>query len=455
MEPKRAFSELRRLPAAHGGALFAAVLVLPLFAGCSTHADRLREVRLQFYDGQVAAASAMLDRQLQRIGRKEDDVLKLDRAIVDLAAGRPHQAEQTLREVRDRFDFLEQKALGEMALAAATDDTQLSYPGEDYEKVLVRVFLCLSNLMHDGGDAAAYALQVSQKQQAIIDAGGPTPEENPKLSYKMLALGPYLHAALAEENPLESGTTRRCREVVCSWEPAFRDAVDDLHRAVYGRHSAPGCGVLYVFALVGKGPRKEEVAEVPTQMAMLIADRIISRTSKYSLTPTLAPVKVPAIVATVNRVACVQVQSGAAAGRTAAIADVTRMAIDQHQAVYHQILARAVARRAIKKASLYAAKDAMEVNPWISLAIDAGGVVWEATESADTRCWGLLPDQIQVLRLELPAGEHRVSLEPCDRDGPVGSRYDHRVEIVDGRNTYLLAHFPDTELVGNILSHTR
>ena len=38
------------------------------------------------------------------------------------------------------------------------------------------------------------------------------------------------------------------------------------------------------------------------------------------------------------------------------------------------------------------------------LALDVAGVVWEATESADTRCWGLLPDKIQVMRLELPAG---------------------------------------------------
>ena len=31
-------------------------------------------------------------------------------------------------------------------------------------------------------------------------------------------------------------------------------------------------------------------------------------------------------------------------------------------------------------------------------------MAWEASEAADTRCWGLLPDKIQVLRIELPAG---------------------------------------------------
>ena len=33
----------------------------------------------------------------------------------------------------------------------------------------------------------------------------------------------------------------------------------------------------------------------------------------------------------------------------------------------------------------------------------------ELPEAADTRCWGLLPDKIQVLRIELPAGRHRVT----------------------------------------------
>ena len=434
----------------------AVLLPLVMLAGCATHADRLRDVRSDFYRGNVETAAAELNSYLKKAGKKEADVLKLERAIVDLAAGRPEQAEKTLREVRDQFDYLAQKDAAEMALSMATDDTQLSYPGEDYEKVLVRAFLALSNLMHDGGDATAYSLQVSAKQQEIIQAGGPKLEENPKLAYKMVALGPYLHGALAEENPLEHDVARRCREVVCSWQPDFRDARSDLERAVYGRHSAAGNGVLYVFTLVGRGPYKEEVAEIPTQVAMLIADRILSHNSKYGLTPTLAPVKVPKIVATPNRIRTVLVYSeGQLQGQTATITDVSEMAVRQHEAVYPQILARAVVRRVVKKGALYAAKDALDVNPWVSLAFDVGGVVWEATESADTRCWGLLPDQIQVLRVELPAGEHRIGLQAGDGRGPMGTIYDHTIHIADGRNSYLLANFPNERLVGQILSSQR
>jgi hypothetical protein len=88
-----------------------------------------------------------------------------------------------------------------------------------------------------------------------------------------------------------------------------------------------------------------------------------------------------------------------------------------------------------------------------SIALDAVGVAWEASEAADTRAWSLLPDRIQVLRIELPAGKHQVVLEPMITGGPPGGAYEQEVEIANGRNTYVLANFPDSRLVGKILAN--
>ena len=66
--------------------------------------------------------------------------------------------------------------------------------------------------------------------------------------------------------------------------------------------------------------------------------------------------------------------------------------------------------------------------------LDVAGVVWEATESADTRCWGLLPDKIQVLRLELPAGTHQLALQPVSANGvPQGPPQPATVQVAAGR----------------------
>ena len=150
-------------------------------SGCATHADRLTSIRGAYYGGRIAKARNIVSEALDE--REQDrDVLKLERAMVELAEGNPQQAERTLREVRDSFDFLEQKDIGESVLANFKDDNQLAYSGEDYEKVLIRCFLALSSLMHDGIDAEAYALQVADKQRQIIHAGTDEEGNNPKLA---------------------------------------------------------------------------------------------------------------------------------------------------------------------------------------------------------------------------------------------------------------------------------
>jgi hypothetical protein len=441
-------------------ARLARVAVLVAFAltagGCATYADRLREARVQFYGNQVEQSMTTLDKHIEK-KRSDADVLKLDRAVVQLAAGRPREAEKTLREVRDSFDYLEQASAKDLVLSNLTDDTARAYSGEDYEKVLIRAFLALTNLMGDGGDATAYSLQVGDVQQRIIQNGAEASGENPKLAYKRVAFGAYLCGALREETHSNYDDVIRCSATVAEWEPSFSYGLKDLQRAQFGHHSEKGNGVLYVFTLVGRGPRKEEAVELPTTVALLVADRILSATGKHTLPPNIAPVKVPKIVLSPREFQGVEVAvAGQPVGVTDTITDVGQIAAQQCEALYPQTIARAVVRRVVKKGIIYTGKEiaGVENHSLLNVAMDVGGVVWEATESADTRCWGLLPDRIQVLRVELPAGDHRITLQPLGGYRR-GQRHSVDVKIADGRNTYLLANFPEDHLVGNILVSQR
>ncbi len=430
-------------------------------AGCATHADRLRDVRQEYFEGNLDEAAARIDEGLRR-AESDADVLRLDLAMVHLASGRPADAERLLRSVRDRFDYLEQADAAEAARSLLTDDQARGYAGEDYEKVLIRAMLALANLMHDGGDAGAYALQMADKQEQIIrriaaDRGGETtvpPGPQPP-EFHRVALAPYLRGILREQTHLNYDDVARAYAQVVSWQPGFQAGQEDLRRATYGHHSARGNGVLYAFAFVGRGPYKEEALEVPTTAAMLVADHIISAVGEQTVPPTVAPVKVPRVVVGGSPIDSVRVLvDGQPGGRTETITDVGRFAVEQHRADYTQVLARAVARRAVKKAMVYAAKEASGVakNSLAGLMWDLGGVAWEATEAADTRCWGLLPDKIQIARIELPAGRHRVTLVPARGAQALGGVNSVDVEVADGRNTYLLASFPDDRLVGQVLT---
>jgi uncharacterized protein len=450
----RAAAAVRDLPVVLVSGLLLVALLLS-GSGCSTYEQHVRLMREQFYAGDLTGARATIEKVRKR-HRKEADVVALESAIVSLTNGDPKQAERTLREVRDHFDHFEQTSAAELAASMLADDNRRSYAGEDYEKVLIRAFLAISNLMSDGGDAGAYALQVADKQQQIIEAGADKNGENPKLAYQRVALGPYIHGLLREQTHANYDDAARDSAIVCSWQPDFPFGQQDLERATHGHHSAPGNGVLYVFALVGRGPYKETSLEIPTTAALLVADRILSATNKYTLPPTIAPVKVPKVVVpgTVVRDVRVSVDRQAVGG-TATISDIGHMAVQQYDAIFPRVLARAVVRRVVKKGIVLGAKEAtgQSSNTLGSLALDAVGVAWEASEAADTRAWSLLPDKIQVLRIELPAGDHQIVLEPMTAYGTPSGAYEQAVTIGNGRNTYVLANFPDSRLVGKILTN--
>jgi uncharacterized protein len=437
------------------------LVVIAAVCGCASHVDRVVSVRNDFYAGKLESARAEVQ-ELRDKHKSDEDVFDLDRAMIELCAGHPKEAEKLLRHVRDDFDKYEEKSAKEIATSMLTDDTKIAYPGEDHEKILVRTFLALSNLMADGGDAHAYALQIGAKQQELTekyeqDLAKHTPEgeelpATPELP--QVALGPYVRAMLHEESALDANEVVRAREMVVSYVPEFRDGEADLERALGEASCAPDHGAIYLFTLVGRGPIKEVSEDVPTQISLLIADQIISALGSQTLPPTIAPIKVAKVVRRPNRIQAVQADmDGSSVGTTATLVDVGELAEAHYQAHYHEILAMAVARRTIKKGAIYLAKEKMnaDTNPALDILLTIGGIAWEASEAADTRCWGLLPETIQVLRIEAPVGARTLKLQAIDAHGAYGVPDSVSVNVYEQRNTYVLANFPDSQLVGKIL----
>ena len=94
-------------------------------------------------------------------------------------------------------------------------------------------------------------------------------------------------------------------------------------------------------------------------------------------------------------------------------------------------IARAVARSGVKLAITRAIEtEAGEKNETVGRILgavaNAGAVL---SERADIRSWALVPDRLELLRLDLPAGEHRIVLSL-----PTGERVDlGAVSVVPGR----------------------
>jgi len=456
--------------------LWQLILVFCLLTGCASFGERTADLRSDFANGNLEKANTEIDKALKKRKQSDADVLKLNRAIIALSSGNPKEAERLLREVRDNFDRLENeraKLVAEKTVSMLLDDNSVSYAGEDYEKVLIRVFLAISNLMHDGTDAPAYALQIGHKQNEIVQKGAvQDPRDsrkkiNPKAAaYRQVAIGQYLIGAMQEATFRNRDDVIKAYETVNVWEPDFIHGRHDLERARHGIHSQPGNGVVYVFALVGSGPFKvQENCEV-LQEAQIWTTFLIAMMSNRPTIPDFAPVMIPQIVrSTDSRTALAVSIGGQWNGWTETLTDINRMAEEQFEAMKPQIVARAVVRRTLKKGMVYGTKEAVDANTWVSLLLDVGGMVWESMETADTRSWNLLPAEIQVTRLEVPAGEHQLTLQPMNRvyslahQGYIvsedsvraGGAQSKMIRVEPGRNTYVLANFPRDELVGNIV----
>ena len=229
--------------------LLGLALISGPLVGCASHASRIRGAREAYYAGDLAAAERLLEKAA-RSSRGGRDCAELDGAMVFLAQGDAEAAERRLRQVRDRLDRLQGASAIESGVSLLTDDGAVAYSGEDYERVMLRALLALSNLMHDGGDAAAYCLQVQREQDAAVLRSEQRGDDAAESSAVRVALGQYLHGVLQEESHRDYDEAARSFTKVVSWEPTFEAARFDLQRAQTGVHSAPGNGVVYVLTMV-------------------------------------------------------------------------------------------------------------------------------------------------------------------------------------------------------------
>ena len=128
--------------------------------------------------------------------------------------------------------------------------------------------------------------------------------------------------------------------------------------------------------------------------------------------------------------------------------DVGELAANQLAAEMPWTIARAVIRRVTKETAVAKVGDTLGLTGTPgSLFHFAAASAWSGVEHADTRCWGLLPREIQVFRAELPVGEHRIDVRPFSFAGEeLGSGQSRQVEIIDGRNQYMIVVSPGRSL---------
>ena len=371
----------------------------------------------------------------------------LEKAMVRAAQGDPEAAVRILRRSRDAFDERRGQAARTVA-SLLTDDRARRYEGADYEMILIRAFLAIFELLREGKDAYAYALQINEKQEEILKA--PLSEEageyNPREHYRRVAIGAYLEGLLHEAE-FSNDSARKAYERAQAWLPG-NPIVDEAVRRVSGEvpYAAEGHGVVHLFYFAGRGPRLVQGRTEISELALDIAKTWAIASGRNQELIGQAPVPVPVVVEAENIVPPLEIVT--ADGHrtlTTPLLDTATVAAEQLDANMPWILARAALRRAAKGVAASAARRGAEQKWGEGSGIAVGAAVNALTtvfERADTRHWRALPAQIQVARVMVPAGESTLEL---------GSGMSVPIRVGAGQESYVLVVRPSLALPGVVL----
>jgi len=416
--------------------------------GCASIGDGVQRGRMAYHLGDFDSAQ----KELKKVAESRSPAApaaKLDLAMVRLAGGETDQAIRMLRDLRDEFDAPAATApLGEIA-SIITDDNSRSYRPAGYEQVMIRSMLSLGSLAVGDGDAESYALQAQMFQTELARQAESRGLASSTQVYQPLALAPYLRGVLRESTMHDYDDAVRAYQLVSHLQPSFAPARVDIARCMEGAHSQPGHGVLYVIAMVGRGPVLEEADAEATTAALQIASQAYSLVQDNRMTlPNLVSVKIPKVVVPYSPASAVSIDSSSVwLGATQPLVDIGGMATRQCEAEMPWTIARAIVRRVTKEVAVSQATRTVGLDGvGGELAKFATVNAWSLTEHADTRCWGLLPREVQVLRAELPKGTHNIGLSVVGFGGrPIGRQTRIDVKIEDGRNHYLTVMASDRE----------
>lgn len=406
-----------------GKALQRCCAALSLFlCSCGASTEFYRNVEQHISEGKYATAIQGVRDHRDAYGDKSEVLYNLDLGLLFHYAGQPDSSIPYFFAAEKLIEDLYTKSISQQALSFLTNDNILPYEGEDFEQVMVNVFLAL-NFAEKGlpDEALVEARKVDLKLREL------TRRYEGKNTYQEDAFIRYLAGALYESSGEINDAFISYRKSYETYEtfakeygthaPAF--LLDDLvrtatlmtfteeaekYKALGGRpfdRSAPPTGSILVITYAGKGPIKTEVRPTVT-----IPDSSGTLHTFQVALPKFQPRYQG------GRSYSVTVSSPADSHETQAepAQDITAIAgkslEDRLTFIYLKSGGRALLKfLAAEKMKSEMSKDGKSKTKNVlgSLAID---LIVGATERADLRTWRTLPAQIMLARFHLPAGDY-------------------------------------------------
>jgi hypothetical protein len=430
-----------------------AAALLCFLPSCGSVTEFYKEVDERVAVGEHLQAVEAVRNNRSAYGDKSSVLYDLDLGLLFHYAGLPDSSNAHLFAAEREIEALYTKSVSLAALSVLTNDNILPYDGEDFEKVLINVFLAL-NYAEKGepDEALVEARKVDLKLRQYER------EYEGKNRYKEDAFIRYIAGALYESSGEINDafiSYRKAYEAYTMYAREFgtqppRFLLDDLVRTAtllsfseeaerYRALGGQACGQeegkkgsVLVIVYSGRGPVKDEV-----RTSVSIAD---TAGTLHTFQMALPKFRSRHGEPRVYDIAVYRPDDTTAALTTRAevaedVSAIASKALDDRLAlVYLKSGGRALLKflAAEKAKSELKKKEDKLANLLGSIAVD---LVLGVTEQADLRTWRTLPAEFHLARLRLPAGTHRLRIEASDGKMTVPAE---TVEVHAGRTSFIL-----------------
>lgn len=452
--------------------IISAVMIVFLFASCSSknYNQEMKVSEETFYKGKYLEAARLLLPNINNAGK--DELLFMMECGLMLHTAGDYETSNKVMLRAGKLAQIIPISVTQEAASLLTNDANSNYRGEDFEKVLVHVYLGINFLMLEKYDEARVEFMAVNNELSKIKS------ENGEAKYKQNLMAKYLTAIAFEIVGERDNDTRDIEFAYIEYKQVYalnsglamvkddllrvskRLGYDDEYqewKSTFGKsyNEDANAGELVTIFQAGRSAIKQTRGSLLKDPEMGPFLRVTINSSSLNAGITAASVLVALANAEnpiarfqkrSNKVDKVRVEAGGKTINTTMLEDVETTAIknleDDYGRLYKRVAASIVLKAVTSIAAGVAAKKMAEqfkqtkaFSGLIGTIAGAGtGAALFSQMKPDLRCWHTLPANFQLGRMKLKPGKQKLVFV-LQGDGGIVDRVEKDVEIKKGEKT--------------------
>jgi hypothetical protein len=391
----------------------------------------------KFYQGQEYEAAKMLLPYINKAG-KDQLLFMMEAGYLLHMAGKYEDSNKVLLQAA-KIAQVKPISVSREVGALLTNQTVTNYRGEDFEKVLVHMYLGINYLILKNYEEAAVEFKAVNNELNKIKT------EKGTARYKQNIMAKYL-TAIAHE--LRAGMTgseddREYAEVeykqILKLKPDLQMARTDLIQLQASKNS--NLGELVAIFQAGRSPIKVSRGKLLEDPGMNAAVGTALTTQSLAAGVTVGAIMtaigvaenpIPKFKIRTNKIKCIRVYVLGQQVSTEMLENIEYTAMKNMDDDYGRLRGKVAASIIIKAIASIAAgiaaeeatrklsKDDRGLSSLVGLLVGAGtGTALFATIKPDLRCWHTLPANLQLARMRLAPGKYTATVQSIGYNGAV------------------------------------